>query len=335
MSEVGLENRGIHGLGRRIRPVAFAAFCCFGLAACAETEFLVHTAKQVNGPSSSGATLGRYKVGSPYQIKGVWYYPAEDYGYTETGIASWYGPNFHGKKTANGEIFNQNDLTAAHRTLPIPSAVRVTNLENGRSLVLRINDRGPFAHGRIIDVSRRGAQLLDFERNGTAKVQVDILPDESRQLKVAAINGSEQQLQVAASPREAVVSKPLPASGASAGTAPVQQPTARQTPVQTAPLEAAPARPSNTPVLSNEVEVLPVSPTGIYVQAGAFSRLENALRMRDRVYAMGPTQISRFAVSGSEIYRVRIGPLDTVDVADVTLSQVQNAGVPEARLIVE
>ncbi len=314
-----------------MRPVALAAICCFGLAACAETEFLVHTAKQVNGPSESGTKLGRYKVGSPYQIKSVWYYPAEDYDYTESGIASWYGPNFHGKKTANGEIYNQNDLTAAHRTLPLPSAVRVTNLENGRSLVLRINDRGPFAHGRIIDVSRRGAQLLGFERNGTAKVKVDILPDESRQLKVAAINGSEQQLQVAASPREAVVSKPLPANGTSAGSAQ----TASQTPVTTAPLEPTPARPSGAPVFSAEVEILPVSPTGIYVQAGAFSQLENALRMRDRVFDMGPTQISRFAVSGSEIYRVRIGPLGNVDVADATLSQVLNAGVGEARLIVE
>ena len=330
MSEIVLKFRGITGVGQRLRPIALAALCSFGLAACAETEFLVHTAKQVNGPSESGGKLGAYKVGSPYQIKDIWYYPAEDYEYTETGIASWYGPKFHGKKTANGEIFNQNDLTAAHRTLPLPSAVRVTNLENGRSLVLRINDRGPFARGRIIDVSRRGAQLLDFERNGTAKVRVDILPDESRQLKVAAINGGEQQLQVAASPREAVVSKPLPAS---AGTAPVQTPTAGQTPVQTARLESASA--TRSPVLSSEVDVLPVSPTGIYVQAGAFSRLENALRMRDRVYNMGPTQISRFAVSGTEIYRVRIGPLDTVDVADVTLSQVMNAGVSEARLIVE
>ena len=333
MSAIGLKFRGIPGVGQRLRSIALAALFSFVLAACAETEFLVHTAKQVNGPSESGGKLGAYKVGSPYQIKDIWYYPAEDYEYTETGIASWYGPKFHGKKTANGEIFNQNDLTAAHRTLPLPSAVRVTNLENGRSLVLRINDRGPFARGRIIDVSRRGAQLLDFERNGTAKVRVDILPDESRQLKVAAINGGEQQLQVAASPREAVVSKPLPASGASAGTAPVQTPTAGQTPVRTAPVESASA--TRSPVLSSEVDVLPVSPTGIYVQAGAFSRLENALRMRDRVYNMGPTQISRFAVSGTEIYRVRIGPLDTVDVADVTLSQVMNAGVSEARLIVE
>jgi rare lipoprotein A len=330
MTGIGLEFRDIPGLGRRLRPIACAALCCFGLAACAETEFLVHTAKQVRGGSDSGTKLGRYKVGAPYQIKGAWYYPAEDYEYSETGIASWYGPNFHGKKTANGEIYNQNDLTAAHRTLPMPSAVRVTNLENGRSIVLRINDRGPFARGRIIDVSRRGAQLLGFERNGTAKVQVDILEDESRQLKVAALNEDSQQIQVVASPREAVVSQPLPSNGT-----PAPAPTARQEPVSSQPLEPTPLSSSRVPALSDEVEILPVSPTGIYVQAGAFSRLENALRMRDKIFGMGPTQISRFAVSGSEIYRVRIGPLKTVDIADSTLSQVVDAGVNGARLIVE
>ncbi|MBO21686.1 MAG: hypothetical protein CMM26_04815 [Rhodospirillaceae bacterium] len=330
MSASGSEIRGMRNLGRLLRPIALAAICAFGLTACAETELLIHTAKQVKGKSDAGSKLGRYKVGSPYQIKGVWYYPAEDYGYTETGIASWYGPNFHGKKTANGETYNQNDLTAAHRTLPLPSAVRVINLENGRSLVLRINDRGPFAHGRIIDVSRRGAQLLGFERNGTANVRVDILEEESRQLKVAAINGGAQQFQVAAAPREAVISHPLPSNGK---LAPVE--TARQAPVRTTPPKPAPVPRTRAPNLPDAVEILPVSPTGIYVQAGAFSQLENALRMRDRLYTMGPTQISRFAVSGGEIYRVRIGPLKTVEIADTTLSQVMNAGVDGAQLIVE
>ena len=308
--------------------LALALFGALALTACAETEFLVHTAKQLSRGDTISTGDGRYKVGSPYQIKGVWYYPAEDFEYSETGIASWYGPGFHGKDTANGETYDQNDLTAAHRTLPMPSAVRVTNLENGRSIVLRINDRGPFARGRIIDVSRRGAQLLGFEKNGVAKVRVDILPDESRQLKTAAINGSSRQIQVAASPREAVASAPLPAP-AQPGVHETR-PAATPTPVRTTSLP-----PPVEPVLSKEVEVLPVSPTGIYVQAGAFSSLENALRMRDQLFNMGPTQISRFAVSGTEIYRVRIGPLQTVEVADATLSRVVNSGVSEAQLIVE
>jgi rare lipoprotein A len=116
---------------------------------------------------------GTYKVGTPYQIGGVWYYPKEDPFYAETGIASWYGEDFHGKLTANGERYNMDALTAAHRTLPLPTIVRVTNLETGKSLRLRVNDRGPYARGRIIDVSRRAADLLGFQRNGTARVRVE------------------------------------------------------------------------------------------------------------------------------------------------------------------
>ena len=131
---------------------------------------------------------GVYKVGNPYQIMGKWYYPKEDYHYSEVGIASWYGDDFHAKKTANGEKYDMNTLTAAHRTLPLPSIVRVTNLENGRSLVLRVNDRGPYAKDRIIDISKRGAQLLGYQTKGTTKVRVEILESESKALKAALLN---------------------------------------------------------------------------------------------------------------------------------------------------
>ena len=125
------------------------------LSGCTETELIVHTAKKVQSDIITASPKGKgvYKVGKPYQIFGKWYYPAEELDYSETGIASWYGPKFHGKLTANGELFDQNLITAAHRTLPMPSAVRITNLENGRALNIRVNDRGPFARGRIIDVS--------------------------------------------------------------------------------------------------------------------------------------------------------------------------------------
>src|SRR5271165_5820719 len=126
-----------------------------------------------------GRGVGTYRVGEPYEIKGVWYYPALDYNYDRTGVASWYGEQFEGRLTANGEIFDLNDLTAAHTTLPMPSIVQVTNLENGRSLQLRVNDRGPFVGGRLIDVSRRAAQLLGFESRGTTLVRVTVLKDES------------------------------------------------------------------------------------------------------------------------------------------------------------
>jgi rare lipoprotein A len=134
----------------------------------------------------------RYMVGQPYQIAGTWYTPKEDWSYDETGIASWYGEQFQGRSTADGEIFDLKSLTAAHRTLPLPVVVRVTNLGNGRSLKLRVNDRGPFADDRIIDVSRRAARLLGFERSGVAKVRVEIEVADSLKVAAAAGRGSIQ-----------------------------------------------------------------------------------------------------------------------------------------------
>ncbi len=133
---------------------------------------------------------GTYKVGKPYKIMGQWYYPQEDYNYSEVGMASWYGDDFHAKKTANGERYDMNTLTAAHRTLPLPSIVKVTNLENGRSLVLRVNDRGPYVKDRIIDISKRGAQLLGYQTKGVTKVRVEILAKESKALKAAMLGTS-------------------------------------------------------------------------------------------------------------------------------------------------
>ena len=137
---------------RRALSVAFVA----GLAAaCA-------TAPPPSKGGKAGSAHAGYKVGNPYQIGNIWYYPREQPDYDETGIASWYGPTFYGKHTANGEMYDGNALTAAHRTLPMPVNVRVTNLDNGKSMVVRVNDRGPYAKGRIIDLSRHAAELLGF-----------------------------------------------------------------------------------------------------------------------------------------------------------------------------
>ena len=116
-----------------------------------------------------------YKIGKKYEVKGKFYYPKKDMFYNKTGIASWYGPKFNGKLTANGEIYNQNALTAAHKTLPLPSAVKVTNLKNNKSVILRINDRGPFVNDRIIDLSSKAADLLDLKEKGTGLVRVTLL----------------------------------------------------------------------------------------------------------------------------------------------------------------
>lgn len=165
---------------RRLAPAATLIGAALVLADCAETTLVAHLAKELAGTTTPATPRGVYKVGEPYQIDGVWYRPREDFAYDQTGIASWYGPDFHGQLTANGEVFDQEALTAAHPTLAMPSLARVINLENGRSVVVRINDRGPFVRGRVIDVSRQTARLLGFEAKGTAKVRVAVLGAESR-----------------------------------------------------------------------------------------------------------------------------------------------------------
>ena len=116
---------------------------------------------------------GRDQVGKPYKVKGKWYYPKEDPNYRAAGTASWYGDAFHGRLTANGEVYDMNHLSAAHPTMPLPSYARVTNKKNGNSVIVRVNDRGPYAHGRVIDLSKRAAQLLDYTSSGTAQVVVE------------------------------------------------------------------------------------------------------------------------------------------------------------------
>jgi len=317
------------------------------LSACAETEFVVHTAKQINNATSDGQPLGRYKVGSPYQINGVWYYPQVDYGYEETGIASWYGPNFHNKKTANGEIFDQNDITAAHRTLPLPSIVRVTNLENGRALVVRVNDRGPFAHGRIIDLSRRSAQLLGFERQGTAKVRVEILPEESRKIAEAYRSGRPVRLASLDIPPAVPVPTPsaspsVPVSRGSVSAIPgAVTLTPPPAPVAPAAVSSSPAaqgsavdlasRSANTPSVTQSKP----EKTEIFVQAGAFTNATNADKLTQILASVGPVMISPRQVQGKYFYRVRLGPLETVEEADRVLEAVIDRGYPAARVIVE
>jgi len=136
---------------------------------------VILSALAVAGCSSGPAPHPHFKVGQPYKINGQWYYPEFVTAYEATGIASWYGEPYDGRLTANGELFDMDALTAAHPTLQLPSVVRVTNLDNGRSLVLRVNDRGPFVKGRVIDLSRAAARELGFEHQGLARVHVSYL----------------------------------------------------------------------------------------------------------------------------------------------------------------
>jgi rare lipoprotein A len=156
------------------------------LAALALTLALGACGSSGGIPGPTGTPYRAYIVGQPYQISGRTYYPREDFDYDRTGTASWYGSDFHGRRTANGETYDMHAMTAAHPTLPMPTIVRVTNLDNGRSVIVRINDRGPFAEDRIIDMSRAGARELGFESAGLARVRVTVLREASLQLKRSA-----------------------------------------------------------------------------------------------------------------------------------------------------
>jgi len=305
------------------------------LAACASQ------APTVSGLPKSGV----YKVGKPYQINGVWYYPAEDYNYDESGIASWYGPGFHQKVTANGEIYDENDMTAAHRTLPMPSLVRVTNLDNGRSIVVRVNDRGPYAHGRIIDMSRRGAQLLGFERGGTAKVRVQILAEESRQIAAAARQGTPPAILAES---DGMAPKPAPRSRIEVAGLPGPGPAAPLPPAEKSAgavgsaLVAPPATVAGDVVEGRFVPApvvldLPVRRGGqIYVQVGAFGNAENAARARARLGSIGQAaQVSTTSQGAQKLQRVRVGPLDSVETADTVLAKVIQAGLTDAKIVVD
>lgn len=288
-----------------------------------------------------------YKVGQPYQVGGVWYYPQVDYNYDQTGIASWYGPGFHQERTANGEIFDQNELTAAHQTLPMPSLVRVTNLENGRSIVVRVNDRGPFAAGRIIDLSRKAAQLLGMEQQGTAKVRIQILADESRAIAAAAMQAGGGQVAAAGAPSARPPTQmadgapipraaPRPSVQVAGQALPPAQPAPSHT-VEAPTTVAGETEPDGRFMPAPVVQQVAVGPgpKRIYIQAGAFTLYDNANKLRAKLSPVGPAFLAPTMVGQTQFFRVRIGPIDTVDQADQMLAQVLAGGTNAARIIVE
>lgn len=309
------------------------------LSGCLQTQTTRRTAEPVTASMHPTPLQepGAYKVGEPYRVGGIWYYPKADYAYRETGIASWYGPGFHGQPTANGETFNQNGLTAAHRTLPMPSMVRVTNLDNGRSIKLRINDRGPFSNGRVIDVSRRAADLLGFRRQGTAKVRVEIVEGESRALAAAALSED-----AAARAPEAVPMVPVDvqelASSAQSGapathaTTPAASQTALALPRPAETLRRAHLR---VPAPDGIVTTVPVESSRIFVQAGAFTRLDNAHKLRARLIKVGSASIAPAMIDDRRYFRVRFGPMGSVEDADRLLAVLIDNGHTEARVVVD
>lgn len=276
---------------------------------------------------------GAFKVGNPYQINGVWYYPKEDPFYDETGIASWYGTDFHGKATANGERYDMDALTAAHRTLPMPTVVRVTNLENGRSLRLRVNDRGPYARGRIIDVSRRAATLLGFQANGTARVRVQY-----EGLAEVGASPPQDEDEIAARPADvraapvATVSSSTLAPPPGAVAAPPREAAA---PVRVAAAPAAAQADAGIEPDGVVTTVAVPSGTRLWVQVGAFLSRGNADRLAERLVYIGRAHVSQAVAGGKPVYRVRFGPFATVEEADSMLDKAIAKGQNGAQIVVE
>ncbi|MFC3225955.1 septal ring lytic transglycosylase RlpA family protein [Marinibaculum pumilum] len=310
------------------------------LSACSEVQLASHATKEATGELYTTTEMagigGRQKIGRPYQVAGIWYHPKADPTYDETGIASWYGPGFHGRDTANGEVFDQHKISAAHTTLPLPSLVQVTNLDNGRSLVVRVNDRGPFAHGRIIDMSRRGAQLLGFEQQGTAKVRVRALrDDEVGEIQVAqagvGLTPPELQSPITSSPRGKVTAEVLapPPDNATSAAAVASVKSAPQGP------QRAPAQLIADVDLEKTLAVGPAQPdAAIFVQAGAFTNRENADRLSAKLAGLAAAAVSPTQVEGVEFYRVRLGPIPDVATADRLLDQLEKLGHSGARIVV-
>ena len=321
--------------------VVLAALVLIVLDGCGNRPPPPLPAQPVQAGPKPGKGIGIYKVGEPYQVNGVWYYPTQDLNYDETGIAAWYGPDFHESYTANGEPFDENAAAGASKVLPLPSIVQVTNLDNGRSIQVRINDRGPYNNGRIVDLTHRAAQMLGFDQQGTAKVRLRVMVPETVQAQsLAKLNdptpAGQLETPPPAVPNEVLVAQALP------------PPTAAQPAPQAAPAAAPRSQPSPSPALgedgkpvppgpplSNAVTVMPVHPTQIYIQAGAFTSSANAERMKAKLAGVGPVGVYPVHVNGMYVFRVRIGPIATVDAADNLLSRATGAGANDAQIVID
>ncbi|HEY4881093.1 MAG TPA: septal ring lytic transglycosylase RlpA family protein [Steroidobacteraceae bacterium] len=238
-------------------------------------------------------------------------------GYVERGVASWYGTEFHGLRTSTGESYDMFAMTAAHKTLPLPCYARVTNLSNGRSVVVRINDRGPFVANRIIDLSYSAAGRLDMIRNGTAFVQVEVLtpaaPSLTASMPVSAPAAQSASVGVSSVPAVSVppVSVP-PVSPAPSAPAAAPAP----------PAAAAPAAPVVTP-----------APAGtFYIQVGAYAQLQNANGAVRKLRAAGLENVLLVPDAHQSLQRVRIGPIESVQQFDALIERLNALGFPNARL---
>jgi rare lipoprotein A len=292
----------------RAARLTTAAAVAILLAACVSTPR--HAAPppnpvppQAGVPDAVPRAEPRSSHGNPpfYDVNGQRYEVlASADNFVERGVASWYGPDFHGHNTSSGEVYDMYAMTAAHRTLPIPCYARVTNLSNGRSVVVRINDRGPFVANRIIDLSYSAASRLDIVRTGTAFVEL-------RTVGVGDSGGVAPPIQVTAA---ATMSPATP-------------------PASSAPTGSAVADAAAATIGASQPAAV-----ALYIQIGAFADPVNAQRVLDRLQSSGIAHVFSLAGSsgGRALRRVRIGPIATVEEFDALAARLASLGYPEARL---
>lgn len=293
---------------------------------------------------------GHYKLGNPYKVAGRWYTPREDPGYDRQGIGSWYGDDFHGRRTANGEIFDRYALSAAHPTLPLPSYAYVTNLQNGRTILVRVNDRGPYVAGRIIDLSHASARALGYDNHGHARVRV-------RYAGRAPLNGDDRRerqffaeqtwnggrgTRVAYGERDDFAPAPPtpmpmrdPATDRWSPTAYRAQLAGKPQPAPRPRYQTASMAPPPAPYYagSPQERADAWSDDGrnarsgrAFVNVGIFRDRANAEQLRRDLGDLGPIEVAPMTNGSNEAYRVRLGPMSPSQ-AQVAASEVAGRGV--------
>ena len=311
----------------------------------------------IGQPAPKGG--GVYRVGKPYELNGVWYYPREDPSYDRVGTASWYGELFHGRRTANGEIYDMERLSAASPTLPMPVYAKVTNLANGRSIVVRVNDRGPYRGNRLIDLSKRSAEVLGFKERGTARVRVQYL-------RRAPLNGDDsyEWRHLASQPwaqyalrgkSEPIGAEPVTVASIADAAMPGQRDTERSrskiVPLAAGDGDYAAPEPISKPErrsLASAAPPIPVRmvaveapvtapagapPSGIRILAGSFKNKDNADRALSLLGGIAQVEVAPVVIGADTFYRVRVGPFADRGAAEAALARVTEAGYAGARII--
>ena len=304
-------NQRIHQVWRNWRTLGLLAMAAASLAACAtpkyETGKSGYTATARNDTTRgsaprAGSTVGRdgkplRGTEKPYQINGIWYYPKADPDYNVVGIGSWYGEQFHNRRTANGEVFDMDVPSAAHKTLPLPSLVEVTNLDTGQKMIVRVNDRGPFVGDRVIDLSKAAAEQLGYRRQGVARVRVKYIGPASK----GVFNPPRQYARAATPP---------PVRSGPRSFDDIKEPTQR---VQVLPSRS---EPDWSPIMQSAPQINPPDrvPNRVYasvksayrVQAGSFSSRENAEKAVRQLSGTGQAAIDTIERASGTLYRVTV-----------------------------